>query len=260
MCLDSMNELVSIITPCFNSEDLIEETIRSVQEQDYTNWEMIIIDDCSSDGTSLIVEKFTRKDKRIKFIQLRNNSGAAVARNKGLDEAQGRFIAYLDADDLWVPNKLTMQIDFLVKNGYGFSCCDYEKIDIDGVSLNKYISMPKSMSYNQFLRNTIIQTVGVIIDLDIIDKKLLIMPNVRRGQDAATWLQILKSGTEFKGQNIVLAKYRRAPKSLSSNKIKAFKRTWYIYRHIEKLSFIKSFYCAIGWAYNAIKKRIYFNR
>ena len=120
--------------------------------------------------------------------------------------------------------------------------------------------MPKTITYEQLLRNTIIQTVGVIVDLDLVDKKLLVMPNIRRGQDSATWLQLLKNGVRFTGQNEVLAQYRRAPNSLSSNKFKVMQRTWKMYRDVEKLSIPKSLWCLIGWAYNASIKRIYIRK
>lgn len=253
-------ELVSIITPSYNSQDYIEKTILSVQKQTYKNWEMIIVDDCSSDKTIEIVEKFAKNDDRIKLIKATTNAGAAVARNIALENSKGRFIAYLDADDIWFENKLAKQIEFLVNNNYGFSCCDYEKIEADDTTLNKTVSMPKTITYNQLLSNTIIQTVGVIADLKIVDKKLLVMPNVRRGQDAATWLQMLKNGVKFYGQNEVLAQYRRVPQSLSANKFSAIKRTWYLYRGVEKLSVLKSLFCLFGWAINASKKRIYLKK
>ena len=250
-------ELVSIITPVYNCENYIRETVDSVRNQTYKNWEMLLVDDCTPDRSAEIAKAYAEIDDRIKYIKLKENSGAAVARNTGLANAKGRYIAYLDADDIWHPDKLEKQIEFMNKNGYGFTCCDYEVITDDGQSLNKFVSMPETISYDGLLRNTIIQTVGVIVDTKIVDKKYLEMPLVRRGQDMGTWLQILKNGYEFHGQNEVLAKYRRVKNSLSSNKLKAMKRTWNLYRKVEKLSIVRSAWCFVGYAYHAAQKRVY---
>ncbi len=256
-----MNEpLVSVITPVYNCEKYIVQTIESVLNQTYTNWEMILADDCSPDKSADIIKSFQKKDPRIKYIRLSENGGAAKARNKALEISRGRYIAYLDADDIWLPEKLARQIAFMEENHAQFSCCDYEKIEADGTNLNKIVHMPKTITYNQLLSNTIIQTVGVIADTETFDKKLLIMPDVRRGQDSATWLQMLRNGVKFTGQNEVLAQYRRVPQSLSANKLSAMKRTWYLYRGVEHLSIPKSFCCLIGWAYHASIKRIYIGK
>ena len=251
---------VSIITPVYNCERYIRQTINSVLEQTYEEWELILVDDCSPDGSKEIIKQYQKNDSRIRYVRLKNNRGAALARNVGLKVSTGRFVAYLDADDVWLPCKLEKQVKFMKDNDLQFSCCDYEEIDENGESLNKIVHMPKTITYNQLLRNTIIQTVGVIADTDKVDKRLLVMPNVRRGQDSATWLKMLRNGVSFVGQNEVLAQYRRAPGSLSSNKFKAMKRTWYLYRKVEKLSLIKSASCMIGWAYHACAKRVYLKK
>lgn len=251
-------DLVSIITPVYKCEDYIARTLNSVLAQTYPEWEMLLVDDCSPDGSADIIRSYVEKDPRFKYIKLENNSGAAIARNVGLECAKGRYIAYLDADDIWLPKKLERQIHFMEEHDVQFSCCDYEKIEADDTPLNKVVHMPKTITYNQLLSNTIIQTVGVIVDLEKVDRKLLVMPNVRRGQDSATWLQMLRNGVKFIGQNEVLAQYRRVPQSLSANKFSAMKRTWYLYRGVEHLSIPKSILCLIGWAYHASIKRIYF--
>lgn len=251
-------ELVSIITPVYNCEKLIEETIKCVIDQTYANWELLLVDDCSLDKSANIIKQYTKKDKRIKYFKLDQNSGAAVARNKALEESKGRFIAYLDADDLWKPEKLEKQVNFMLKNNCAFTCTDYEKIMEDGKSLNKIVKIPKRVDYNLFLRNTIIQTVGVMVDTEITGKELLKMPNIRRRQDAATWCQLLKAGYDCYEVPENLSYYRVVSNSLSSNKLKAIRGTWKLYRDIEKLSLIKSCCCFIGYAFNAVKKRIYF--
>lgn len=254
--MNKNTNLVSIITPVYKCEKLIEETIKSVLNQTYTNWEMLLVDDCSPDNSAKIIEEYLKKDKRIKYFKLKENSGAAIARNKALEESKGRFIAYLDADDLWTKDKLEKQVKYMLKNNYAFTCTDYKKIDEEGNSL-KIVKIPKKVDYNLFLRNTIIQTVGVMVDTKITGKDVLIMPNIRRRQDAATWCQILKSGYDCYEMPEVLSYYRVVSNSLSSNKFKAIKMNWYWYRKIEKLSLVKTCYCFIGYAFNAVKKRIY---
>lgn len=251
--------LVSIITPVYNCEKLIEETINSVIDQTYSNWEMILVDDCTLDNSYSIIQKYLEKDKRVRYYKLKENSGAAVARNKALKESKGRFVAYLDADDKWKKNKLEKQVNFMLKNGYAFTCTDYEKIDEKGKRL-KIVKIPKKVDYNLFLRNTIIQTVGVMVDTKITGKDLLVMPNIRRRQDAATWCQLLKNGYDCYEVPEVLSYYRVVSNSLSSNKFKAIKMNWYWYRKIEKLSLLKACFCFVGYAFNAVKKRIYIKK
>ena len=252
--------LISIITPVYKCENLISETIECVLKQTYTNWEMILVDDCSPDNSAKIIKKYAKKDKRIIYIKLKTNSGAAVARNEALKNSKGRFIAYLDADDLWKSEKLEKQVNFMLTNNYAFTCTDYEKIDETGKSLNKVIKIPNKVTYNLFLRNTIIQTVGVMVDTKITGKELLVMPNIRRRQDAATWCQLLKVGYDCYEVPENLSYYRVVKNSLSSNKFKAIKMNWYWYRKIEKLSLLKTCYCFIGYAFNAVKKRIYIRK
>ena len=254
------NDLISIITPIYKSEKFIEKTIKCVLAQTYSNWEMLLVDDCTPDDSDKIIKKYVNNDSRIKYFKLDKNSGAAIARNKALKESNGRFIAYLDADDLWKKEKLEKQIKFMKNNNYAFTCTDYEKIDEKGSSLNKIIKIPKKVNYNLFLRNTIIQTVGVMVDTKITGKELLIMPNIRRRQDAATWCQLLKHGYDCYECPENLSYYRVVSNSLSSNKFKAAKMNWYWYRKIEKLSLWKTFYCFMGYAFNAIKKRIYIKK
>ena len=189
-----MQDKVSIITPSWNSEKYIEKTIESVQKQTYMNWEMIVVDDCSTDRTVEIVEKISKEDPRVRIIRQEVNGGAAKARNRSLCEATGRYIAYLDADDIWKPTKLEKQVEFMKANHCGFSCASYEVIDDEGRALNKEVHMMPSVDYVGFLTNNLLQTVGIMADTSIIDKKYLVMPDIRRRQDAATWLQVLKAG------------------------------------------------------------------
>lgn len=252
-----MQEKVSIITPVYNCENYIKETIENVINQTYTNWEMLLVDDCSTDKSEEIIKEYTNKDERVKYFKLKENSGAAIARNFALEKTTGRFIAYLDADDLWKNDKLEKQVKFMISNNYVFTCTDYEKIDEEGKSLNKIIRIPERVNYNLYLRNTIIQTVGVMVDTKTTGKEVLEMPNIRRRQDAATWCQILRAGHDCYEVPENLSYYRVVSNSLSSNKLKAVKGTWYLYRKIEKLPLWRTCYCFVGYAFNAIKKRIY---
>ena len=253
-------EKISIITPVYNCEKLIEKTIECVLNQTYKNWEWLLVDDCSPDDSAIIIKKYAKNDNRIKYFKLSENSGAAVARNKALAESTGRFVAYLDANDLWKNDKLEKQVKFMLENQYSFTCTDYEKITETGNSLNKIIKIPKKVDYNLFLRNTIIQTVGVMVDTKLTGKELLKMPNIRRRQDAATWCQLLKNGHDCYECPENLSYYRVVTNSLSSNKFKAIKMNWYWYRKIEKLSLWKACYCFIGYAFNGVRKRIYIKR
>lgn len=253
-------ELISIITPVYKCEKLISSTLECVLNQTYKNWEIILVDDCSPDNSAKVIKEFVEKDNRIKYYKLDKNSGAAIARNKALSESRGRFIAYLDSDDLWKPDKLEKQVNYMLENKYAFTCTDYEKIDEDGKSLNKVVRIPKRVNYSLFLRNTIIQTVGVMVDTSITGKEILVMPNIRRRQDAATWCQLLKNGFDCYEVPENLSYYRVVKNSLSSNKFKAIKGTWNLYRDIEKLSFFKSCICFVGYAFNAIRKRIYIRK
>ena len=254
------NLKVSIITPIYNCEKFLPKTIECVINQTYTDWEMLLVDDCSPDNSAKIIKKYAKDDNRIKYFKLDKNSGAAIARNKALEESKGRFIAYLDADDLWKSEKLEKQVEFMLKNNYPFTCTDYEKIDESGKSLNKIVKIQKKVNYFLFLRNTIIQTVGVMVDTKLTGKELLKMPNIRRRQDAATWCQLLKNGFDCYEVPENLSYYRVVKNSLSSNKFKAVKTNWYWYRKIEKLPLWKTCYCFIGYAFNAVKKRIYIRK
>ena len=255
-----MAELVSIITPSYNSEKYIKNTIDSVIAQTYQDWEMIIVDDCSSDSTCEIVEKISQEEPRVKLIRQEQNGGAAKARNRALENSKGRFIAYLDADDIWYPTKLEKQVSFMKEKKAGFSCASYEVIDDSGKPLNKEVHMLEKVNYVGFLTNNLLQTVGIMADTSIVDKKLLVMPDLRRRQDAATWLQVLKAGNDCYGVDEVLAQYRRAANSLSSNKFKAVKGVWQLYREIEKLSLPFSCYCFVRYAFLAVWKRVYIGK
>lgn len=246
--------LVSIITPVYNAQDFIVDTIESVQSQTYENWELLLIDDCSSDRSAELIEEKMKKDNRIKYIKLEKNSGAAATRNTGLSNAKGRYVAFLDSDDIWRPTKLKKQLDLLKEKGVGFCFTSYRYCQDDGTPTNKVARAPEKINYNGLLKNTIIGCSTVLVDKKILGD--FRMTNVRRGQDTATWLQLLKKVDYAYGIYEDLVLYRVVEGSLSHNKMKAIKRTWNTYRNVEHLSLPKAMYVFVFYAYNAIKKRL----
>ena len=250
------DDLVSIIVPVQNSEKFIKDTIKTVQEQTYNNWELILVNDCSVDNSKKIIEKEIKKDKRIKLINLKENSGAAIARNTGIDNAKGKYIAFLDADDLWEKEKIEKQINFMKEKECAFSFSGYEFADEDGKGNGKIVRVPEKINYKQALKNTTIWTSTVMFDIEKTGRELIHMPNVKRGQDTATWWKVLKTETNAYGINEVLSYYRRTSDSLSANKIKALKRTWNLYRNVEHLNIFYSFYNFCWYCFNAIRRRM----
>ncbi|WP_138858860.1 glycosyltransferase family 2 protein [Exiguobacterium mexicanum] len=245
--------MVSVIIPTYNSFDTIEETLNSVLNQTYKYLEVILVDDCSTDDTVIKLKEFEERDSRVNVISLSNNSGAAVARNYGLDEASGQYVAFLDADDIWVPNKLELQIDFMQTNNYSFTFTNYTRINENNVLINE-VFVPSKLTYNDLLKNTVIGCSTVMIDKNVIGD--FRMPLLKKGQDTATWLQILKKGTVARGYSKgSLTAYKVRKGSLSSNKISALKRTWYLYRHHEQINFIKSIYFFSYYVINAVYRR-----
>lgn len=255
-----MNMKVSVIIPSYNSSAFIGETIKSVQAQTLEDWEMIIVDDCSTDDTCEVVERFRAEDSRIKLFRQPENAGAGAARTRGMREATGRYIAYIDSDDLWMPEKLEKQRNFMSENNYAFTCTSVDVIDESGQSLNKVIHVLPKMDYVGFLTHNVLHTLEIMIDTEQVDRELLVMPDIRRRQDAATWLQILKAGHICYGLDEVLGRIRRTKNSLSSNKAQAAKGVWSLYRDIEKLPLPFASYCFVRYAALAVWKRLYFKR
>ncbi|HDX9638875.1 TPA: glycosyltransferase family 2 protein [Bacillus mobilis] len=247
MNVNDKDILVTIITPVYNSEKYIGQTIQSVLSQTHENWEMFIADDCSSDNTAKVVNEF--QDERIKYFKLDENSGAAVARNKALEKAKGRYIAFLDADDMWKPEKLEKQLRFMLENQVGFSFTGYEILKEKD---NKIISVPEKLNYSQFMKNTIIGTLTVMINKDIVGDVRLV--NVKKDHDSMTWAKILRSGNLAYGLNESLAYYRKVEGSISNDKFKAAKNHWNNCRNIEKLSLPKCLYYFFFYGVNAVKK------
>lgn len=236
-----MEKLVSIITPCYNSQDFIQETIQSVLDQSYKNWEMIIVDDHSRDDSVKLIKKYTTQDSRIKCIGLKENSGAAVCRNIAIKEAKGDYIAFLDSDDLWFPYKLEKQIRFMEKNGYALTYGSYLKIDEQGVLIeNGFVKAKIKVSYKGMLTANKMGCLTVIYDMKVLGKQY--MPLIRKRQDYALWLKILKTIPYAHGYQQELGQYRVRESSISSSKMEMLKWNWKLFREVEQRSFLASAY------------------
>lgn len=242
--------LVSVVTPTYNSERFINETIESVLNQTYTNWEMIIVDDASQDNTVNIIKKYMKQDNRIRLIQLKENCGSAIARNTAMDHAKGRYIAFLDSDDLWLPEKLSTQIHFMLENDIAFSYTQYRRITEKGQETNALSKVIPRVGYERLMKHCIIGCLTVMLDMEKIGPERMI--NIRTRQDYAYWLAIMKKGFDAYGMPIVLSHYRTVANSISSNKLKAAKKNWELYHHIEGHSFLKSIWYFTNYAINSI--------
>ena len=252
-----MEELISIIVPVYQANRFIRETMGCVLAQTYPDWELLLIEDGSTDGTPEIIRAYCEEkgENRIRLICQPVNGGAARARNRGLEEAKGRYIAYLDADDLWVPEKLEKELAFLKAKQAAFVFTGYEFADENGRGTGKIVQVPETLSYKQALGNTTIFTTTVMFDTAKIDKALLQMPEIK-SEDTALWWKVLRNGYTAYGLNENLAKYRRAGKSLSSNKIEALRRIWNLYRRAEGMSVVKSGWYFCFWAFRAVRRRL----
>lgn len=248
------NSLVSIITPLYNSEKYIEETLKAVINQSYENWEMIVVDDCSTDSSTRIVENFSNADKRVKLIKNEKNIGPALTRNIALEEAKGRFIAFLDSDDIWEQTKLEKQVSFMLEKKAPLSFTSYQLVNSSGDLLNHIIQSVPKLNLTDYLKNTIIGCSTAMIDKSITGTFEFL--NIPTRQDTHLWITLLKKGYAAYGISDVLVKYRVHKNSISSNKLNAAKQVWNLYYNIEKFGFFKSSYYFVNYAFNAVKKRV----
>jgi len=245
------SKLVSIITPSYNSSKFIEETIVSVQNQTYTNWEMLITDDGSTDNSIQIIRCLSKQDSRIKIFSIKN-SGPAVAINNSIKNAKGSFLAFLDSDDLWLPEFLSTSIS-QISTSEGFVFSSYKRCN--EITLEEQFTdfiVPEKVTYMDILKTNSISCLTAFIDIEKLGKYF--MPNIMYRQDMGLWLQYLKKINHAVGIKKPLAIYRIREESLSRNKKNLLLHQWSFYRKIENLTFIASVYLMIIWAYNGIKK------
>lgn len=242
---------VSIITPAFNSGKYIREAIESVIAQSYSNWEMIVVDDCSKDDTCEIVERLTKIDARIRLVHQIGHMGPGRTRNAGLETARGRYLAFLDSDDLWLPNKLERQLEYMERSKVGFSFSEYRQMDESGIKYGRLIEVPNKVDYRSLLKGNVIGCLTVIIDSELIGP--IRFPEFPR-EDFALWLEILKRGHVGYGLKEDLARYRIVGQSDSRNKWRAAMGNWRVYRKMEKLSLAHALYYFSCYAWNGFIK------
>lgn len=242
-----MRSLVSIITPCSNSEKFVSQAIQSVISQTHQNWELLLVDDCSSDTTFSILSNFASQDARIKAFKLDENSGAGVARNFAIQHAQGNYIAFLDADDLWKPEKLEKQINFMQTQNIPFTFSFYETIDEAGNSRNETLITPPKISYQQLYYCNWIGNLTGMYSVDFFGK--IPISSIKKRQDWMLWLQIVKQIQTAIPVPESLAYYRVREDSISASKWKLIKYNFKVYRDFHQLNFISACFDTIQFLY-----------
>lgn len=245
------NDLVSIITPAFRAEAVISETIKSVIAQTHANWEMLIAEDCSPDNTREVIRQWARTDPRIQLIALEQNGGPAMARNAALERASGRWIAFLDSDDLWLPQKIERTLAHALEHQAALSFTGFRRMTADGQSIGRYVDAPQRLSYRQLLGNTAIATSTVLIDRNVTGD---IRMKKTYYDDFDCWLQILKRGHSAYGLNEDLMHYRVLGQSVSRNKRRSAAHVWRAYRDLEELSLPASLWYFSQYAIRGLLK------
>jgi teichuronic acid biosynthesis glycosyltransferase TuaG len=248
---DWKHGLVSVVMPAYNSQGSLAQSVRSVLQQTYPNWELLIIDDASSDETLPLANQFAHDDERIHVISTRHNGGVADARNIGIGAAKGQYLAFLDSDDLWLPEKLKVQVSFMQSRNAAFSFTQYRRFGPGGMRGGP-IKIPERVNYTQLLRGNVIGCLTVMIDREKVT--VVSMPKVGH-EDYAAWLRVLKHGIVAWGIQEDLARYRISSQSVSADKRHSAKWTWNIYRRIEKLSLLRSIWCFTNYSMRAILVR-----
>ncbi len=246
------DKLISVIMPVYNAEKFLALSIDSVWHQTYADWELFLVDDASTDASPDIMDRYQQREPRIKAIHLARNGGVAAARNMGLSKARGRYVAFLDSDDLWKETKLEEQLSFMKENEVAFSYTNYEVIFEDGRVSNRIIAGPGQLDYQAMLKGNAIGCLTVMIDRQSVGD--FMMPE-RGHEDYLTWLSLLKKGVIAKKLDRNLAYYRLVRGSLSGNKLSSAKKTWLIYNRYEHLGFLKSVYSFLFYVVRGLGKR-----
>ena len=247
-----MKALVSIITPAYNSAKFIAETIQSVQNQTHQIWEMLIVDDGSSDATEAIVQSFLDKDKRIKFYKLALNSGPAVARNIAIEKASGDFMTFIDADDIWFPTFIENSIKTIQETKIPFVFSSYKRSNEHMEFVYSDFIVPQKVSYSDILKSNSISCLTAFVDVKTLGKKY--MPLIRKRQDMGLWLNYLKVIPFAYGIQETQAIYRIRQNSLSRKKSDLVKYQWQFYREVEKLHIFQASYYMLHWMYRGFMK------
>lgn len=247
-----MQELVSVIMPVHNAEKYLDESIGSVLRQTYPHWELLIVDDCSTDKSPAIIAGYATQDSRIRCYQTSSPSGSpCVPRNRGIEAAKGRFIAFLDSDDCWLPTKLEEQLPLFEMPDVGIVYSDYEKMTEKGERNQRVVKSPMCVDYRQLLLGNVIGCLTAVYDTAKVGKVYF---ENHSHEDYILWLSILKQGYVARNSGKVSACYRVREHSVSSNKWKALSWQWDIYRNVEKIGFLKAAYCFVHYAYKAFRK------
>ena len=246
--------LVSVIMPCYNSQQYIADSINSVLEQTYKNFELLVVDNMSTDDSTSVVDNFVKTDSRVKLLRC-DRKGAAEARNYGIKQANGRFIAFLDSDDLWEENKLEVHIHYMIENGVKLTCSAYRIISENGYHLTTFNIQETKLSKESLLRTCSVGCLTVVFDLDGINSTSRpLMPNIAK-EDYAYWFVLLNYFKEpFRVIPRVLASYRVHKNGISSKKYLEIMRQWNVYRNFLGLSFMQSLKYIFCYALNGIKK------
>jgi teichuronic acid biosynthesis glycosyltransferase TuaG len=251
----SRTPLVSVITAAYNAEAFIGEAIASVQAQTLADWELLVADDASTDRTTALVEAVAAADPRIRLIRLEHNGGVARARNAALSAARGRFVAFLDSDDIWLPQKLERQIALMQAEDAAVSYTAFRRIDQTGHRLGRLVTVPARLTYRQLLKNTAIATLTGMVDTT---KTGPIRMTEARRDDYILWLSLLKRGFVAHGLQQDLARYRVVRGSLSSKPKRSAAWVWDVYRKIEKLGPLHAGWCMLHYSARAVMKRLVF--
>ncbi len=249
-------QMVSIVMPVFNAAEFVTDAIQSVQKQSYENWELILIDDRSTDDSVVIIKQHQKSDARIQLIEFDKNLGAAAARNSGMGRSRGRYLAFLDADDFWHPEKITVQMKFMIKNKQFMCFTGYEFTDQRGIPTGHTVDVPIEFGYHDQLFNNLIWTSTVMIDLLQVQKSDLIMPSLNYGEDMSLWLKLMKRYGPATGLNGVYSYYRRSSSTLSANKFKIIFKKFRLYMNIQGISIPLKITSYLSSIFNAIRKRI----
>lgn len=246
-----MLELISIVMPAYNAAQYIEQSIESVLKQSYTNWELIIVDDCSVDDTYKIVDKLCLNEERIKLFRMNENSGVAMARNFAISMSRGKYIAFLDSDDLWLPDKLEKQLNLMQEKKAVISYTAYRQFSMEKVG--NLVSVPEQVTYKQLLKGNVIGCLTVMLDKERLGN---LQMKKARHEDYILWLDILKQGNTAYGLREDLARYRKSETSLTSNKKRSALWTWQVYRQHQELSFFASIYYFIFYVCKGLLKHL----